>query len=80
MQKINHYVKYLDIQDLNSDMIYFNEDNIIDRFLVLFENSLEQVEDNSDLKEIIQALYAHKISVQNIIQDLIYNREKNHGW
>ena len=80
MQKINHYVNYLDIQDLNTDMIYFNEDNIIDRFLVLFENYLEQVEDNSDLKEIIQALYAHKISVQNIIQDLIYNRQKNHGW
>ena len=80
MQKINHYVKYLDIQDLNTDMIYFNEDNIIDRFLVLFENSLELVEDNSDLKEIIHALNAQKISTQIIIQDLIYNREKNHGW
>lgn len=78
---INDNISFQDnelLKTLNVDLIHFNEDNIIDKFMEIFQHALQNEENNDELHEIIEALKQRKSAVQTIIMDVLKKSECFH--
>lgn len=75
------------LKNLNVDNIHTNENNVIDKFVVIFTSALqnlegesfdeeEGLEDRENLHEIIEALQKRKKAIKDITFDVLKRREE----
>ena len=99
MQSIRYYaeeniltnnISYQDnelLKSISVDQIHTNENNAIDKFVVIFQNALqdlegesfdeeEGLEDRDSLYEMIEALKKRKKAIQDITNDVLKRREE----